>query len=65
MIPTIARAPAASDGVDGLLERRRRQRDRDQLRLAGQLLEGAVGLLAEDLAAVPVDEPDVAPVGAA
>ena len=49
--------------VDALLERRHRDRDHDELGRAGQLGERAERLLPEDLAAVPVDEPDVAAVG--
>ena len=51
-------------GVDRLLERSGRQRDHDELGLAGQLGERAVRLAAENLAALAVDEPDVAPVSA-
>ena len=65
MIATIPRAPAASASSTPGLERRRGHRDHDELGRAGQLRERAERLLPEDLAAVPVDEPDVAAVGTA
>ena len=64
MIATIAARAGSERVVDACLERRDGHRDHDELGRAGQLRERAERLLPEDLAAVPVDEPDVAPVGA-
>ena len=50
-------------GVDGLLERGGGDRDDHELGRPWQLVERGVRRLPEDLSALTVDEPDVAPVG--
>ena len=57
--------PGGERVIHARLERRDRHRDHDELGRAGQLRKRAKRLLPEDLAAVPVDEPDVAAIGAA
>ena len=64
MIATIPRAPDRERAVDRVLEGGGRHRDDDELGCAGKLLERGVRRLPEDLAAVAVDEPDVAAIGA-
>ena len=66
MIATIAARAGGQRGVDARPRTPRRGRAiTTSSGGAGQLRERAVRLLPEDLAAVPVDEPDVAAVGAA